>query len=360
MTTSTRHSQVDPAARRLLIGGVALVVAGMVFGDLFAVFVLHQNNARIGDALFAAAQAVGQGDGATINAQFAAIGGFLENRGTKVDAHSHIVHLGYLALLLAMLQPWSAFSRPAKERLATFFLICSVLLPVSIFLIHYVGLAYSPFAFIGWASMAADASGFLLVIAVILQLAGLWRGWREGNRDPGIAAVREFERCARILLVGGSLLLASGFLYGAGYAAYVQWVQSASEVEILKSMLGHAAAADVQALNGDLGAYGGYQALRGISVAVHTHINEMGILLLLLAFLQPMVFLAARWKERWAWLALLGAAGLPLFVQLELRFGLLAGAGADSAGLLVIIALLAMLVGLLRGVNAPARVAEKP
>jgi hypothetical protein len=36
------------SARRLLVlGGIGLVLVGMLFGDIFAVFVLHQNAARV-------------------------------------------------------------------------------------------------------------------------------------------------------------------------------------------------------------------------------------------------------------------------------------------------------------------------
>jgi hypothetical protein len=46
------------ATRMLVIGGIALIVAGLVFGDIFAVFVLHQNANRIGERLLTATQAV--------------------------------------------------------------------------------------------------------------------------------------------------------------------------------------------------------------------------------------------------------------------------------------------------------------
>ncbi len=46
------------SARRLfLLGGIALILVGMVFGDIFAVFTLHQNAAQVGANLAAAAQA---------------------------------------------------------------------------------------------------------------------------------------------------------------------------------------------------------------------------------------------------------------------------------------------------------------
>src|ERR1700726_4081848 len=82
-------------ARRLLIlGGIGLILTGMIFGDIFAVFVLHQNAARVGAGLSAAAHAAATGDQATVGAQFQAVGSFLENRGTKVDTHVHMTAFG--------------------------------------------------------------------------------------------------------------------------------------------------------------------------------------------------------------------------------------------------------------------------
>jgi hypothetical protein len=51
------------SARRLLIfGGIALIVGGMLFGDIFAVFVLHQNGGQTGEALLAASRAAAVGN----------------------------------------------------------------------------------------------------------------------------------------------------------------------------------------------------------------------------------------------------------------------------------------------------------
>src|SRR6266446_7077833 len=162
-------------ARRLYIfGGLALIAAGLLFGDIFAVFFLHQNAARQGEALVAASRAVAAGNAAAVNEVFSHLGGLLEDRGTKVDAHVHMIDAGYLALLFALLQPFVALSAPGKKLLAVFFITGGVLLPVGIFLIHYVGLAYSPFSVIGWASIVADSAGALLVVALLGEAWGLW------------------------------------------------------------------------------------------------------------------------------------------------------------------------------------------
>jgi hypothetical protein len=69
---------------------------------------------------------------------------------------------------------------------------------------------------------------------------------------------------------------------------------------------------------------------------------------MLLSFVQPFVFLSERWKRRWVKLLLGGSVILPVFVLLELKFGLLAGGIADIGGLMVLVSLIGMLVGILR------------
>lgn len=344
--------------RVLAIGGILLVASGMLFGDIFAMFALHPNNARIGAAMYTAAGLIPAGDVDGILAQFMAIGGFLEFRGTKVDTHSHIIHMGYIALLLAMLQPWVALSPRVRHRTAWLFILCAALMPPAIFTIHYVGLAYSPLQDIGWASIFADLFGALLALAMVINLYGLWRhagGRSDGGGTPSYlnAVGSGASRAAsRILLVGGLLLLVSGFLYGAGLALYHQFNSAPTEVDILKSIVTAAAAGDRAALDAAFGAFGNFQMLRAINVASHTHINEMGILLLLVSFVQAFVQYPEATRNRWAKLAVVGAFGLPAGILLEIPYGIVGSVIADSAGFLVIVSLMAMLFGLLRYTGA--------
>src|SRR5215472_4735788 len=157
------------SARRLLaLGGIGLILVGMLVGDIFAVFVLHQNAAKVSESLSAAAHAAIAGDANAVALSFQSVGNFLENRGTKVDTHVHMIAFGYLALMLAVLQPWIALAEAAKRHLAWFFLFGAWLLPVCVFLIHYAGLAYSPLETIGWASIFADFGGFLVLLTTLL------------------------------------------------------------------------------------------------------------------------------------------------------------------------------------------------
>src|SRR6202171_5493113 len=88
------------SARRLYIfGGIALIAAGLLFGDIFAVFLRHEDAGLQGAAVVAASRAVAAGNAAAVNDAFSHLGDILEDRGTKVDAHVHMIDAGYLALL---------------------------------------------------------------------------------------------------------------------------------------------------------------------------------------------------------------------------------------------------------------------
>jgi hypothetical protein len=97
-----------------------------------------------------------------------------------------------------------------------------------------------------------------------------------------------------------------------------------------------------------VGDYGSLAAEKAVKIAAHSHVIEFGLLAILLSFVQPYVYLSGAWKRRWVMVLLAGSVILPVFVLLELKLGLLAGGIADIGGLLVVIALSAMLVGVLR------------
>lgn len=341
----------DP--RRLLIFcGLLLIIVGMVFGDIFAVFVLHQNAGRIGEHLLAATDAVSAGDAAAAQQHILRIGGpggFLENRGTKVDTHVHIIAFGYIALLLALLLPYVALTNRRQLQLARLFAVGATLLPVSVFLIYYVGVGGSPLASqgIGWASILADFGGLLVIVACAGFLVGLWRHGRS-HPTVGHELLPDRSWSSRALLAGGTFLVLLGFLHGAYYAGIHLYEHEQRDVALLASMLENAAAQHRSAATNAVMAYGGLQGERAVHIAAHAHLIEFGTLALLLAFIQPFVFLSERWRRRWTVTLLIGSLGLPVFVLLELRWGLFAGGLADMSGLLVIIALTAMLVGVLR------------
>jgi hypothetical protein len=336
------------SARRLLIfGGIALIAGGMLFGDIFAVFVLHQNGGQTGASLLAASRAAALGDSLAVRNSFQQIGGLLEDHGTKVDAHVHMIGAGYLALMLALVQPYVALSQGRKRLLAWWFVAGGLLLPTGIFLIHYVGLAYSPSSLIGWASILADSAGAVLVAVLSVEAWALWKHFRlrKAVTEPPLPWHRSWE--SRILLSGGTFLVLLGFLYGAWYAAIDLYDHEARETRILKSILNSA----TNRQGGEtaaVAAYGALAAEKALKIAAHAHIIEFGLLSILLSFIQPYVQLHAIWKRRWVIVLLVGSVILPVFVPLELKVGLLAGGIADAGGLMVIVALVAMLAGVLR------------
>jgi hypothetical protein len=343
------------SARRLLvIGGVALILVGMLWGDIFAVFVLHQNASRINADLLAATNAVAVQDPASVPPHFMAIGGFLENRGTKVDAHVHMIDFGYLALLLALVQPFVAFSEFAKRKLAALLLFGAALLPVGVFLIHYVGLIYSPLESIGWASIFADLGGFFVLLVAAIELFGLWK-YRQLPADakPADALLADRSWASRMLLTWGTLLVLVGFFHGSYYAGTQLFANEASDVALLTQMTSGSRDVGPRAVQD----YALLQGQKAVNVAAHSHIIEFGMLAILMAFFQPYVFLSERWKKIWIATLLAGSVILPVFVLLELRLGLLAGGIADIGGLLVIVALTGMLAGVVRytgTLDAPA------
>ncbi len=335
------------AARVLVMGGISLILAGMLFGDIFAVFVLHQNADRIGVELVAATRAVAAGDANSVAAGFQKMGSLLENRGTKVDAHAHIIAFGYLALLLAVLQPHVSLAARTRKRLAGIFVRGAWLLPSGVFLIHYVGLAYSPLSSIGWGSIVADLGGLLVIVAVFGQLIGLWRGTRDANR-PGNPLLADRSWSARALLAGGVLLVLAGFLHGAWYSYFNLYQHERQDKLLLAQVIEHSSANRLDSAAQAVSDYGALQAERAVHIAAHAHIIDFGLLAMLLAFIQPLVFLQEKWKRRWVGVLLAGSVILPVFVLAELKLGLFAGGIADLGGLLVIVALTAMLVGVIR------------
>jgi len=352
---NTTGIEVMGARRLLIIGGITLVLVGMIFGDVFAVFVLHQNANRIGAALMAATDAVASKDSALVLAQFTNIGGMLENRGTKVDAHVHVIDFGYLALLLALIQPYVALSELTRKRLAKLFLLGAVMLPASVFLIHYVGLSYSPLSAIGWASISADLGGLLVIVACAGELIGLWRHARNSiELESQNVTSKEVTWTSRTLLTGGTLLILAGFLHGAFYAVFDLRNHETQDQIALETMINASVAQQNSASRNMRDArtvvygYGMIQAEKAVNIAAHSHIIEFGLLAILLAFIQQYIFLAERWKRWWVIVMLTGSVLLPAFVLLELQLGLIAGGIADAGGLLVIIALIGMLVGVLR------------
>jgi hypothetical protein len=216
-----------------------------------------------------------------------------------------------------------------------------------------VGLLYAPLQYIGWASVFADFGGLLVLLATLAYLLGLLKNSTTAQRArvaDNLLADRSAS--ARLLLAGGVLFVLIGFLHGAYYAAVDLYRHEALDYSLLSEMSAGAAANNTAAVESALGDYGQFQGDKAVKIAAHAHLIEFGMLAMLLAFFQPYVGLSDRWKRRWALVLLLGSVLLPVCVLLELKGGLIAGGLADFGGLLVIVALFAMWIGILRYTGA--------
>ena len=352
--------RASSAERLFIAGGIILILAGMILGDIFAVFILHPNADRIAAQLRAATNAVSEQRPDHALASFNGIGRMLENRGTKVDAHAHIGDFGYIAFVLALIQPWVAFGADRKRSLAIVFFIGATVLPVGVFLIYYVGVARSPWKFIGWASVVADLAGAVVVLICAVELVGVWRFVAQPHSQQASSPLPASSSLAsRLLLSGGVLLIVAGFLFGSYYAAFSLYNDEEQETKVLARLLRSAFAHDSSVAN-VVNEYDMLQAEKAINIAAHAHFIEFGVIAFLLGLIQPLVFLSETWKIRWAVILLSGSFVLPVFVAMELKLGLLAGGIADCGGALVIISLCAMLAGIARStgrLDASARIA---
>jgi hypothetical protein len=259
-----------------------------------------------------------------------------------------MIDFGYLALMLAILQPWIALAEGLKKKLAWVFLGGAWLLPVGVYLIHYVGLAHSPLQTIGWASIAADFGGLLVLLAAFGCLVGLWMHFRGKRGQPADKLLGDRSLEGRLLFAGGLALVLLGFFHGAYYAAADLYRHESEDYSLLAQMSAGAAAGARPIVNNALTSYGQLQGAKAVNIAAHAHSVEFGLLAIMLAFFQPYVSLRATWKRRWAAVLLLGSLLLPVCVLSELKYGLVAGGVADFGGLLIIFALLAMWIGILR------------
>jgi len=171
---------------------------------------------------------------------------------------------------------------------------------------------------------------------------------KEGGSSHADDLLNDRSREGRLLFAGGVALVLLGFFHGAYYAASDLYRHEAQGYSLLAQMSGGAAAGARVAVDDALTRYGQLQGAKAVNIAAHAHSVEFGLLAIMMAFFQPYVSLRARWKRRWAGVLLLGSLLLPVCVLLEMKYGLVAGGGADFGGLLVIFALLAMWIGILR------------
>jgi hypothetical protein len=153
-------------ARKLLIlGGLALVIAGMCYGLYFAVFVEHQTLDTIGGLL--ATSFVRAAERKLPESQ-AALDAYAETKYVytrQVDVHSHWIGLGMLLIVLGAVFERVTFGDRLRSLLALSLLVGAAIFPLGVILQTYDhGLAPRAIAIVGSAlvigALSAVALGF--------------------------------------------------------------------------------------------------------------------------------------------------------------------------------------------------------
>jgi len=197
----------------------------------------------------------------------------------------------------------------------------------------------------------------LVIVASIGELSGGFRYFRGSRRRSAEEPLPVRTWATRVLLSGGTLLILTGFIHGAFYAVVDLQKHEAQDQAALETMISASVAQQTLAARNMKDAhlvvegYGLLQAEKAVNIAAHSHIIEFGLLSMLLAFLQAYVVLSEPVRRAIVTLMLTGSFVLPVFVLLEIKLGVIAAGMADFGGLLVIVALIGMALGALRGGN---------
>jgi len=341
------RDQRSPATRLLVFGGISLILTGMLLGEVFAIFISHVASAQIGrEWIGSMIPAIEQHDLDAVGAGYSRIEELLERRGRIMDTHSHMIAYGFLALALALLQPLNKYSERFRRALA----LCIVL----------GGLTQSVFVFASywathqardWALISSAAGGALVLFGVLGTLAGL-RGTPLRSDFAAETSRLLSSASSQILLRTGAFLILVGMVFGFYYAWVFVTRQEPQQIGLLDAALNAAMSRDAMAATSSITAYRSLQSRIAIVTAAHSHVIEMGIMAMLLAFVQNFVFLSDHWKRRWAVLFCIGAAVMPICTYTASILGLVSAGLADTFGMMSLIALFAMLCGLVRQTGA--------
>jgi hypothetical protein len=335
--------QSRSAARILTFGGILLVIAGMLLGEVFAIFISHVASAQIRREWVAIVHASAEHDTKAAGAGFDRIQNLLERKGRIMDTHSHMIAYGFLALTLALLQPASKLSERTRWWMAVCIVAGGLVQCLFIFVSYYTH---------GWALELSDIGGALLLIGILANIAGLVGSRDHHNNIRTGAASVSSSPSSRILLRTGAFLILVGMVFGFYYAWVFVTQHEPQQMSLLDRAFNSTTSGDTVATPSAISTYRQLQSRIAIVTAAHSHIIEMGILAMLLGFLQDSVFLSPMWKRRWAIVFSVGSAVMPVCTYIASLTGLVAAGFADAFGLLSIVALFAILFGLVRYTGA--------
>lgn len=325
------------AARTLVLGGIGLLVAGFALGEIYAIFISHIANGVIKSAWLDVVQAAAAADGTALDTAFARILDLSDKRGRFMSTHSHIGAYGLLALGLAIIHPGCRHG-PGGLRLAAYGFIAGAWLHITGTFVSY----YFPLP----AARVAGV-GQLLVIGALLAFAVAWlRGDTAALTETLRPRLR--ARNSRRLLGHGLALVIAGMGFGLWFALGLTGTLEPGMFEAIRAAVTATAAGATDTAALEIARFKTLQSQIAITAAAHSHAIEFGFLLLLLAFVEPFVMLAQRWRDRWTLAVIIGAWLLPVCVFLATIHGLTAAAAADLAGGVTLAGLIGLFIGLLR------------
>jgi hypothetical protein len=333
----TGDSSFTPSMRILVFGGILLLIINMLFGEMFAIFISHVANGEIRLRWIDLVNALAAGDVAALRADFDRIEVLLERRSRIINTHSHLGGLGVVALCLAMLQNLLPYAEKTKCWLAAAYVAGGFIQPLFVFVSIYTA---------SWANWVSDIGGMLILLALVGTIAGLFQSKVTSDGLKARTAALLSNASARLLLRSGLSLILLGMLFGLYYAWVFNNAHEPAQFALVDAALSSAANnSDAEQIVRD---YRSVQSRIGLSMAVHSHWIETGLLAILLAFAQSFVYLSERWRKRWALTFIGGAFLMPICIHSAMLYGLFFAAFADLSGLAILIGLVGMLVGLVR------------
>jgi len=337
----------SPVTRLLVFGGIALILSGMLLGEVFAIFISHAASAQIRrEWIGSMIPAIEQRDLAAASTDYGRIEELLERRGRIMDTHSHLIAYGFLAIVLALLQPLNKYSERVRLALALCIVAGGLIQSVSVFVSYWTTPPVRDAILI-----ASAAGGTLVLVGVLGTIAGL-RGISSRSNFNAQTSRLLSSASSQILLRIGALLILAGMVFGFYYAWVFVTQHEPQQISLLHSALQAAVSRNNTAATSSITAHRSLQSKIAIVTAAHSHVIEMGTMAVLLGFVQNFVLLSDRWKRRWAILFCIGGGVMPICTYSASIFGLVPAGFADTFGIMSIISLFAMLCGLVRQTGA--------
>lgn len=162
-------------SRWLLANGLALVIAGMLFGLVFALGLTREFEPGMFAAVHGAVEAVASGATDIAATEIARFKSLQSRIAITAAAHSHAIEFGFLLMLLAFLEPFVMLTQSWRDRWTRAVIAGAWLLPLCVFLASMHGLA---------AAAAADIAGGITLAGLLGMFVGLLRA--SGVADAAV------------------------------------------------------------------------------------------------------------------------------------------------------------------------------